>query len=279
MAKMIFPAEPAHILKVTGATVERVMQTPFPLQEGQLVQLDYPVRMGTVTPHVILDSATQLGDIGVGLVKDMAKYVEHSYATLTGWFGIETPVKLHIVLSPLSENYDGSGGAYHLSCDDPVLYLDATFSTADPTDHAMGLWVAELTEVFAATSSSWGCGTSMGEGLSRVLAQVLHPNAMGQFVTAPSWLDGNRGNFVDQVTHTDEDDQANGCSVLFIFWLRSLGYSYEQIIKTRGKTLADVYASLTGKVTAWQDFFAAVSLRWPVGSTTPTVDNPWLKYN
>lgn len=281
MPKMVVPAGTPRILKPTGAEVERVMQTPFPLQKGQLVQLDYPVTSAGVTAHVIIDAALQLGDTGVGLGKDMLKYVEHSYTTLTQWFGLETPVKLHIVLSPLSENYDGSGGAYHHSCDDPVLYIDATFTTADPTDHAMGLWVAELTEVFAATaigSTSWDCGNSMGEGLSRVVAQVLHPKAMGQFVTSPAWLGGDRGNFVDQVTHTDQDDQANGCTVLFLFWLRSLGYSYEQIVKARGKTLAEVYCHLTGKVTAWEDFFAAVSAKWPVGSKMPTIDNAWIQF-
>jgi len=43
------------------------------------------------------------------------------------------------------------------------------------------LAVAEAVEVFEAIQNrGWNCGASNGEGLSRVLAQVLYPKRLGQ---------------------------------------------------------------------------------------------------
>ena len=56
---------------------------------------------------------------------------------------------------------------------------------------------------------------------------------------------------------------------LYIYWMRSLGYSAIQISQGAGATLADNYKTLTGKTTAFADLKAALS------GKTVTSDNPF----
>jgi hypothetical protein len=273
---MTVPAGNPRLLKPTGVDVNRVFQQPF-LVAGQLAPTDFQVLPSAETDHVIIESALELDDRGVGLGKELAKYVEHSYATLTKWFRTETPTKLRVILSPLSLESDGSGGAYHHSCDDPILYIDAAFSKPDPCDFCMGLWVALAADVFmTAQDKGFNCGNSFGEGLSRAVAEVLHPNVLDGYATAARWLDGDRGNYIDQVCHVDIDDQANGCNVLFLFWLRASGYSWQKICRHGAVTPAELYNKLTGKLDAFRFFDEACQSNWPRGIPCGlTTDSPW----
>jgi hypothetical protein len=64
---------------------------------------------------------------------------------------------------------------------------------------------------------------------------------------------------------------STGCAILYIYWMRSLGYSAPQIIRAARATLATNYQELTGKITAYQDLLAAVR------GLTITSDNPFGK--
>ncbi len=78
-----------------------------------------------------------------------------------------------------------------------------------------------------------------------------------------------------QNLNTDEDDESNGLSVLFLTWLMR-SYTLAQITQVGGVSLAATYKALTGKATAFADFSAAVNVNWPQGVPSGVVsDNPW----
>ena len=60
-----------------------------------------------------------------------------------------------------------------------------------------------------------------------------------------------------------------GCSIVYIYWMRSLGYTIPQIVQAAGTTLAANYQALTGRSSAYQDLLAAVS------GLSVTSDNPF----
>ncbi|HEV2415530.1 MAG TPA: hypothetical protein VGX27_12030 [Candidatus Dormibacteraeota bacterium] len=182
---------------------------------------------------------------------------------MASFFGIPGQA-VNVVVAPLSGKNDGSGGAYHYGCDfasGGTLYLDATFKLANAIDVELALYVAELSECFmGAQGKGWGCGYSNGEGLSRFCAEVDTP--AGSFpswgITGPSWVAAGYPDWVTKTEQTDRDYASTGCAVLYLYWLLSLGYSKDQIIKAGGATLADNYSALTSKATAYADLKSAV---------------------
>ncbi|MDE2095685.1 MAG: hypothetical protein KGL39_00380 [Patescibacteria group bacterium] len=179
-----------------------------------------------------------------------------------------------VIVAPLSSTNDGTGGAYHQSCDATDLYCDADFTNPDRT---RALFIAELSEVGQATQNlGWDCGATNGEGLSRVHAEVLFPGVLDDFETASAWLDSSRPDWISQNENTDQDEISNGCAVLFLHWLHYLGYGYDRITQAGGSSLASTYQTLTGHSAPWPNFVAAVNDRWPVGTPSGvTTDNPW----
>lgn len=238
--------------------------------------LDYPsTAVGTVG-SVTVAYATSLGASGRSLAQNLLGAVGAPYTELEAYFGVPGGV-VTVVLAPLSGSNDGSGGAYHYGCDftsGGVLYLDATFaSTAiDPTDLALSLYVAELSESFMGTQNAgWGCGSSNGEGLSRYLAEVVPPP--GSFpswgVTGPSWAQAGFPDWVTRTESTDRNDVSTGCAVVYLYWMRSQGFSTQQLVRAGGATLSANYTALTGRATAYQDLLAAVQ------GLTVSSDNPF----
>lgn len=75
--------------------------------------------------------------------------------------------------------------------------------------------------------------------------------------------------WVTSTEQTDRDYVSTGCAVLYLYWVVSLGYSKEEVIKAGGATLADNYKKLTGKNTAYADLKAAVE------AVNVTSDNPF----
>lgn len=74
----------------------------------------------------------------------------------------------------------------------------------------------------------------------------------------PAWA---QAGFPDWVTQTEQADRkavSTGGAVVFLYWLRSLGYASAQITQAGGATLAANYQSVTGKTMAYQDLLAAV---------------------
>ena len=88
-----------------------------------------------------------------------------------------------------------------------------------------------------------------------VAAAELHPGGYydtgfgGQGPWVNQWLSANpRPDWVTNTQNTDQVATSFGCAIIFIYYLRyQLGYSYAQIIRAGGSTLAETYATLTGK--------------------------------
>lgn len=117
------------------------------------------------------------------------------------------------------------------------------------------------------------CGGSGGEGLSRVLAEIVSggPNgSLSPFASGPAW-DGT--DWISKDQGTDSDYPSIGCSVLYLWWMLKT-YTMAQIVQAGEPdgTLASNYAALTGKpkTQAFSDFQAAVA-----AAGGPTSDNPF----
>jgi hypothetical protein len=235
---------------------------------------DFPSTYVGAAGNVTVYYATSLGSSGQTLAEALLNIVTGPYDDMESFFGISGGSVIAVV-SPLSANNDGTGGAYHYGCDfasGGTLYLDATFTLANATDVELALYVAELSECFmGAQGLGWGCSYSNGEGLSRFCAEVDTPS--GSFpswgITGPSWVSVGYPDWVTNTEQTDGDYASTGCAILYIYWMRSLNYSTEQIIKAAGATLAANYKTLTGKDTAYADLKAAVQ------AVKVTSDNPF----
>jgi hypothetical protein len=217
---------------------------------------------------------TTLGQQGADVAAAVLKAAADDYARVAGLFpGVNAPQVL-ISIERLSPGSDGTGGAWHTTCQDATLHVDASFGSPQRTS---ALWIAEFAEVMMANQGQgWDCGNTNGEGLSRVIAEWAYPGALDDYETASAWLDGSRPDYVDQGVGNDTDDQSNGCAVLFIWWLVSLGYDLPAVIAAGSSTLASTYSQLTGKDGAWDAFFLAAEQQWPAGSPSGvTTDNPW----
>jgi len=237
--------------------------------------LDYPATQVGATGNITVAYDPDLGDQGQLLAQQLLNVVTAPYNDMQTFFGISGGV-VEVVIAPLSGNNDGSGGAYHYGCDftsGGVLYLDATFAntSVDPLQLEVGLYVAELSEAFMGPQGGgWGCGYSNGEGLSRFCSeQETAPGTMDLFATGPAWAQAGFPDWISNTEQTDQDSVSVGCSIVYIYWMRSLGFTIPQIVQAAGATLSANYQTLTGKSTAYNDLLAAVQ------GLTITSDNPF----
>ncbi len=248
------------------------------LRAAKHPHFDYQVKSVGSTTNFNVYSATSLGAQGQQVGQAVLQRCEADAQTLSGYFNVPAQ-HCNIIIAPLSQNQDGSGGAYHHTCIDADLYCDVQFNPQVSTDMTNALVIAEEVEVFQAVQNrGWNCGASNGEGLSRVLAEALYPGVLDAYSTAAAWLDtGNRPDWISNNNATDTDDASNGCSVLFLNWLNtSLNFGWDKICQAAGATLADTYNQLTGKNTAYQDFRATVDNMFPLGTASGvTTDNPF----
>jgi hypothetical protein len=240
--------------------------------------LDFPVTQVGVSGNVTVGYDPSLGPPGLALAQQMLTAVSGPYRDMLTIFGI-TGGPVTLVIAPLSGANDGSGGAYHYGCDltsGGTLYLDATFAnkTASPLDLEVGLYIAELSEAFMGPQNrGWGCGYSNGEGLSRFCAKNSSPGLMPAWgTTGPSWAQAGFPDWVSQTEQTDRNYVSTGCAIVYIYWMRWLGYSVSQIVQTGGATLAQNYRTLTGRTTAYQDLKAALE------GLTVNSDNPFPRH-
>jgi hypothetical protein len=234
-------------------------------------QLITPANLQGKTAHfeVYLDPA--LGGDGVQDAHGVLAKCESDYATVSGYFGGIAAGPFRVVL------FANPGGAYHFGCDATDLFCDARTAPADG-DFSEFLNIAEFAEVFEAVQAGgWDCGKSNGEGLSRVLATDAYPSELDGFATAGAWLDSARQNFVDHTFGRDTDFAANGCSVLFLNWLRfQLNYSWAQIVGAAAPTLGETYKKLTGKKDGFKRFETLMNAHYPKGRPSGlTTDNPF----
>jgi hypothetical protein len=237
--------------------------------------LDYPTTQVGVVGNITVSYDPALGAPGLALAQQMLGAVTGPYNDMQTFFGIAGGA-VTVVIAPLSGHNDGSGGAYHYGCDfssGGVLYLDATFAskTVNPLQLEIGLYVAELSESFMGPQNhGWGCGFSNGEGLSRFCAeQETAAGTLAAFTTGPAWAQAGFPDWISKTEQTDRDSVSTGCAIVYIYWLRFLGYTIPQIVQAGGATLAANYKSLTGQTTAYQDLRAALT------GLTVTTDNPF----
>src|SRR5207248_2266671 len=80
---------------------------------------------------------------------------------------------------------------------------------------------------------------------------------------------------------TDKDSESYGCSLLFLFYLKSqLGHSMPDIIQKAGSTLEITYKNLTGQSGAIAVFRNLINPFFPIGNTPLlTTDNPFPLLN
>jgi hypothetical protein len=259
----------------------RVLLTSRAMREMKAAKkphFDYSVTSADATTNFNVYYATSLSTQGREVGQAVLQKCEADGKTLSGFFGLPQP-RCNIIVTPLSTNHDGSGGAYHHSCIATDLYCDVQFTPTLNAAITSAFVVAEEVEVYEAIQNQgWDCGASNGEGLSRVLAESLYPGVLDSYSTAADWLDtATRPDWVTNNDNTDSDAEANGCSVLFLFWLNAvLKYDWQQICEAAAPTLAGTYQKLTGKTTAYANFRAVVDKTWPVGKASGvTVDNPF----
>jgi hypothetical protein len=110
-----------------------------------------------------------------------------------------------------------------------------------------------------------------------VLAADLHPRELDGFATAKYWLNSTRRNYVDQNVNTDLGYVINGCSVLFLNWLRfQLRISWPRIVAAGAPTLGQTYTTLTGTTDGFIRFKALIDHHFPARRTSSLkTDNPF----
>jgi acylphosphatase len=237
--------------------------------------LDYPVTQVGVVGNITVYYDPSLGAQGLAMAQQMLNTVSAPYNDMQTDFGVAGGAT-SVVIAPLSGKNDGSGGAYHHGCDftsGGVLYLDATFASTsvNPLNLEVALYVAELSEAFMGTQGKgWGCGYSNGEALSRFLAEQETPDGtINAFMTGPAWDKAGRPDWISKTENTDQDSVSTGCGIVYLYWMRSLGFTIPQITQAGGATLAANYKTLTGKTTAFSDLISGLS------GVTITSDDPF----
>ncbi|HSS62288.1 MAG TPA: hypothetical protein VLK30_12620 [Candidatus Limnocylindrales bacterium] len=240
-------------------------------QAGDPSQLISPANLAGRTAHFAVYVDPELGADGAQDAQGVLARCEADYATVAAHFGGIAAGPFNVIL------FSNPGGAYHFGCAAADLYCDTRTSPADP-DYSEFLNVAEFVEVFEAMQArGWDCGASNGEGLSRVLATDAYPRKLDGFATASVWLDSVRRNYVDHTLGSDTDAAANGCSVLFLNWLRfQLNFTWQQIVGAAAPTLGQTYAALTRRNDGFSRFDALLGRRFPKGQPAGlTSDNPF----
>ena len=177
------------------------------------------------------------------------------------------------------------GGAYHFGCsfnaDAPGSdWYETNEGTVGSSLIYFGLVMAEVSESYMGLQAKgWNCGGSGGEGLSRVLAEIVSGGSNGAmgasgYAAGPSY-DGTDWISADQ--GSDRDYPSTGCAVLYCWWMMSQGFTIQQIVQAGESdgTLASNYSKLTGlpATQAFTNFQVAVSKVGGPGAFS--VDNPF----
>jgi hypothetical protein len=207
--------------------------------------------VGQTSHFVVYTDGTAEGDMAA---HGVLATCEADFAAVQVWFGgielppgrdgddqttVRTAQSIHVLMDP------NAGGAYHFSLAGANLYVEPA-----PTNQAAGLVAVEVVELFeAAINNGWDSGHTNGEALSRVLAVERNANLASVIVpTVQRWWRNGRHDYVNDNTATDQNEDANGCGALFLYYLHSqLGFSWTQITTTGGVSLGDTYQKLTGK--------------------------------
>jgi hypothetical protein len=232
--------------------------------------------------HVNVSYLPGVGQFGPQIAAACLQNGEEDRATLASLFNIEGP-NFNIIIAPLSKFLDGSGGAFHKDCKSTDLYCDAVVVPRLQPLITCALAAAEMVEVCEAIQGGgWDCGTTNGEGLSRVLATSINDKYKGlmddQFAVAHTWLDSFRPDYVNVNLQSDTQPLSNGCAVLFLNYLHyKLGYSWASICQSPALNLAGTYQRLTGDNNdPFPQFRSLLDSMYPPGQPCNLkTDNPW----
>lgn len=236
----------AHVLRLRGhdgtaphALTHRRAREQF---RGQ-------TEVGRTAHLVVFSDGSAAGNASAQAV---LKTAEADFAAVQDWFGgIQLPPgqegddqSVPRTATPVQVLMDAqAGGAYHFGCAATDVYIEPTPQLAS------GFMVAELVEIFeAAIGNGWDCGRTNGEGLSRALAGERNPQLVADMLqTEQAWWANGRGDFVNDNSATDQDENGNGCGTLFLYYLHSqLSFSWRQVAAAGGATLGETYRKLTG---------------------------------
>jgi hypothetical protein len=173
-----------------------------------------------------------------------------------------TGAAVSVIIYALGGATDGTGGADHGGCDYTTGAAIEVCASFGNSARVSALFEAELSEC---SMNGNLCGESTGEALSRWCAAEVGNNALSDFATAPTWAQDGMPNWVDKTEGTDQNADSTGCGMAFISWLKSQGYTLNQIAAAmvslgNAGTLAQLYANLTSQAagSAWSNFQAAV---------------------
>jgi hypothetical protein len=246
-----------HPLKTMPAAARRRHQAPrWPSYRGTS-QLVGTSPTGRVTVYV----DPTLGDPGMQNARDLLADADRVVAANDSLFGtIGGPVS--VIVFALGGATDGTGGADHMGCDYTTGAAIEVCASFDNSPRVSALFEAELSECSMGGNL---CGASTGEALSRWCAAEIGNNALADFATAPTWVDGGMQDYVNQTDPTDRNAESTGCGMAFLSWLMSQGQPLNVIAPAMvslgdNGTLAQLYASVTGDdaANAWPNFIAAV---------------------
>jgi len=156
-----------------------------------------------------------------------------------------------------------TGGADHMGCDYTTGANIEACASFGNSARVSALFEAELSEC---SMNGNLCGLSTGEALSRWCAAVISNNALGDFATAPTWVQDGEPDFVNTTDQTDGNADSTGCGMAFISWLVSNGFGLEKIAPAMvnlgdAGTFAQLYGTLTSddSANALQNFQNALA--------------------
>ncbi len=241
-----------------------------PLPAAALAALGpYTQRGSTANFDVYYDNS--LGTNGQSLADAVLANCEWDLTQLRGWFGGVAAGRFSVYIDP------GSFGAYHANCAATEIHCAAFAGTDGALENMLN--VAEVDEVMMANQGAgWNCGSSAGEGLSRVLATQRYPASLDGFASASSWLNSTRPDWVTQTEQTDRNYVSTGCATLFLNYLRyQLHFSLVRIVEAAGTTLQQTHQRLAGSASAFGPFAALLQRHFPAGTpvTLTGTDNPF----
>jgi len=207
--------------------------------------------------------------------------LENEFSILCSWFKINTgfgptdrvTININQPQGSGAFNYGYSSGG------NSVINLDAQDSNLNDTDageKVKVLFVLEFVEILMSYNNQqgptiWRPGDSIGEGLSHLCGLERYPEAHKSYYLpfVNNWLQTNtRTDYVSNAKNTDRDKESYGCSLLFLYYLKSqLGKSVPKIIQNGGANLEKTYQNLTGNTNGFAAFSNLVQQYLPIGNT------------
>lgn len=209
----------------------------------------------------------------------LAKNAEADFNQMSFWFGDiipeVVPITVQIMPQPDPSNKGANNGR------DIIVFLGANTSF----DEGRAALVAECSEIFMLFGGHlWNRGESPGEALSRIMAFTIVSSQADSDGSAQLWLDSSRPDFVNAADPTDTNQLANGCGVLFLYYmLYQLGFSMRALATVGGgqgnfaQKLSLVYGLLTGDTSdsgldaAFQEFSSLLATTFPPGAPSSLV--------